>query len=146
MDPDGRLLGLNAVRREGGLILAVPADAALHARVEALARGESSARPRLGIALAHPRAARKMRAAVGLPERDGLLVRGVLDGSPAAAAGLARGDLLVAAGDTPLTSADDLFEALDAATDTLTLRVLRGTEERDVEVRMVRASVREVLG
>ena len=27
VDPDGRLLGLNAVRREGGLILAVPADA-----------------------------------------------------------------------------------------------------------------------
>ena len=74
-----------------------------------------------------------MRAAVGLPDHDGLLVRGVLDDSPAAAAGLARGDLLIAAGDTPLTSADDLFEALDAATDTLTLRVLRGTEERDVE-------------
>ena len=89
VDPDGRLLGLNAVRREGGLILAVPADATLHARVEALARGESTARPRLGVALAHPRAARKMRAAVGLPERDGLLVRGVLDDSPAATAGLA---------------------------------------------------------
>ena len=131
VDPDGRLLGLNAVRREGGLILAVPADAALHARVEALARGESTARPRLGVALAHPRAARKMRAAVGLPERDGLLVRGVLDDSPAATAGLQRGDLLIAAGDTPLTSADDLFEALDTATDTLTLRLLRGTEEHE---------------
>ncbi len=135
VDPDGRLLGLNAVRREGGLILAVPADAALHARTEALARGESSARPRLGIALSHPRAARKIRAAAGLPDHDGLLVRGVLDDSPAANAGLARGDLLIAAGDTPLTSADDLFEALDAATDTLTLRVLRGTEERDVPIR-----------
>src|SRR5919199_921222 len=29
VDPDGRLLGLNAVRREGGLILAVPADGTL---------------------------------------------------------------------------------------------------------------------
>ncbi len=135
VDPAGRLLGINAVRREGGLILAVPADAALHKRVDALARGESGARPRLGIALAHPRAARKIRAAAGLPDHDGLLVRGVVDDSPAAAAGLARGDLLIAAGDTPLTSADDLFEALDAAADTLTLRVLRGTEERDVAIR-----------
>ncbi len=136
VDPGGRLLGLNAVRREGGLILAVPADAALHARVEALARGESSARPRLGIALAHPRAARKMRAAVGLPDHDGLLVRGVLEGSPAATAGLARGDLLIAAGDTPLTSADDLFEALDTAADTLTLHILRGTEARTANINL----------
>jgi serine protease Do len=134
VDPDGRLLGLNAVRREGGLILAVPADASLRRRVEALARGEAPARPRLGVALAPPRAARRMRAAVGLPERDGLLVREVADDSPAARAGLQRGDLLVAAGDTPLDGVDDLFEALEAGPETLTLRVVRGTEERDVEV------------
>ena len=55
------------------------------------------ARPRLGVALAPPRAARRMRAAVGLPERDGLLVHEVEPDSPAGAAGLQRGDLLVAA-------------------------------------------------
>ena len=43
-------------------------------------RGEAAQRPRLGVALAPPRAARRMRAAVGLPERDGLLVRAVQDG------------------------------------------------------------------
>jgi serine protease Do len=134
VDPDGRLLGLNAVRREGGLILAVPADAALQRRVDALARGEGGERPRLGVALAHPRAARRMRAAVGLPERDGLLVRGVVDGSPAATAGLERGDLLIAAAGAPLSSADELFDALDRAGESLTLRVMRGTEERDVDV------------
>src|SRR4051794_19790109 len=134
VDPDGRLLGLNAVRREGGLILAVPADAALQRRVEALAAGEGAERPRLGVALAHPRAAPRMRSAVGLPEREGLLVRGVVEDSPAARAGLERGDLLVAAAGTPLTSPDDLFEALEAAGTELTLRVLRATEERDVEV------------
>src|SRR4051794_25531837 len=92
VDADGRLLGLNAVRLEGGLILAVPAGPALHERYEALARGERTGTPRLGIAIAPPRAARKLRHAVGLPERDGLLVRGVADGSPADRAGLARGD------------------------------------------------------
>jgi serine protease Do len=134
VDPDGRLLGLNAVRREGGLILAVPADAGLRRRAEALARGEGAERPRLGVALAHPRAARKLRAAVGLPERDGLLVRGVVEGSPAARAGVERGDLLVAAAGKSLQGVDDLFDALEAGAASLTLRVVRGAEERDVDV------------
>jgi serine protease Do len=134
VDSDGRLLGLNAVRRDGGFILALPADAALRRRVEELARGEVGERPRLGVALAPPRVARRLRSAVGLPESDGLLVRAVVDGSPAAAAGLERGDLLVRAGDRELASMDDLFDALDAAGDTLSLVVVRGTEERELQV------------
>jgi serine protease Do len=134
VDATGSLLGLNAVRRDGGFILALPADAALKRRVGDLARGEAEERPRLGVALAPPRVARRMRAAVGLDPRDGLLVRGVVDNSPAAAAGLQRGDLLVRAGERPLTSIDDLFDALDGATGTLTLGLVRGTEERDAQV------------
>ncbi|WP_081685768.1 S1C family serine protease [Candidatus Solirubrobacter pratensis] len=134
VDSDGRLLGLNAVRREGGLILAVPADDALRRRVDALARGEAAERPRLGVALAHPRSARKLRAAVGLPERDGVLVRGVVDDSPAARAGIERGDLIVAAAGKDVAAVDDLFDALDGAPATVTLRLVRGAEERDVEV------------
>jgi serine protease Do len=132
VDVEGRLLGINSVRMEGGLLLALPADAALYARVEALARGDAPARPRLGVALAAPRASRRLRAAVGLPEREGLLVRGVEPDSPAASAGLERGDLLVAAGGHALHGFDDLFDALEAAGGTLTLTVVRGTEEREV--------------
>jgi serine protease Do len=131
VDASGRLLGINSVRMEGGLVLALPADAALRTRVEALGRGETPARPRLGIALAPPRAARRMRAAVGLPERDGLLVRGVEPGSPAERAGVERGDLLVAAAGRPVGGFDDLFDALEAAGDELPLTVVRGTEERE---------------
>ena len=134
VDTDGRLLGLNAVRREGGLILAIPADEAVRARVDALARGEAAGRPRLGVALAPPRHARRIRSAAGLPERDGLLVRGVIDGSAAEKAGLQRGDLLVGAGDRPLAAVDDLFDALEAAGDVLALKILRGTDEREVEI------------
>ena len=134
VDVEGRLLGLNAVRREGGLILAVPADEALRERVDALGRGEVAGRPRLGVALAPPRHARRIRSAAGLPERDGLLVHAVVDGSPAATAGLERGDLLVSAGGRPLARVDDLFDALDGAAGTFVLTILRGTEERDVEV------------
>jgi serine protease Do len=134
VDLAGNLLGLNAVRRDGGFILALPADAALRRRVEELARGDAVKRPRLGVALAPPRVARRMRTAVGLPERDGLLVRDVVRDSPAAAAGLQRGDLLVRAGDRTLASMDDLFDALDGAGDALTVGLVRGTEERDVAV------------
>jgi len=133
VDAEGRLLGLNSIRVEGGLILALPADAAMRRRAEALASGTGASRPRLGLALAPPRAARRMRAAVGLPERDGLLVRGVVEDSPAGRAGLERGDLLVAAAGSPLTSVDDLFDALENG-GTLTLGVLRGSDERDVDV------------
>ena len=135
VDAEGRLLGLNSVRMEGGLVLALPADAALRARIDALGRGEAPVRPRLGAALAPPRAARKLRAAVGLPEREGLLVRGVEPGSPADRAGLERGDLLVAAGGRELHGFDELFEALDGAGESLALTVVRGTEERVVDAR-----------
>jgi len=131
VDAQGRLLGINSVRMEGGLLLALPADASLRSRVDALSRGEAPARPRLGVALAPPRAARRLRAAVGLPERDGLLVRGVEPDSPAATAGLQPGDLLVAAGDRQLRGYDELFDALEAG-GPLTLTVVRGSDEREV--------------
>src|SRR3954451_18443132 len=133
VDAEHRLLGLNSIRLEGGLILALPADAAMQRRAQALATGSAESRPRLGIAIAPPRAARRMRAAVGLPERDGLLVRGVEAESPAGKAGLQRGDLLVGVNGRPLTSVDDLFDALEGGDD-LKLTVLHGTEERDVHV------------
>jgi serine protease Do len=137
VDLDGRLLGLNSLRLEGGLILATPATASVHERVRLLARGEAPAPHKLGVAVAPPRVARKMRRAVGLPERDGLLVRAVEDGGPAARAGVERGDLLIRAGDRDLTSVDALYASLDALPPTggaLAVTILRGTEERSVEV------------
>jgi len=136
VDLEGRLLGINSVRVDGGLILAIPADAALLGRVEALGRGEAPQRVKLGVAIAPPRVARRLRRAVGLPQRDGVLVRAVEDGSAAHRAGIERGDLIVAAGDRPLERVDVLYEALDAAREQgrLELTVLRGTEDRSVSV------------
>lgn len=133
VDAAGRLLGLNTVRLEGGLIMAVPADAALKAAVDGLARGEGGRRPRLGVALAPPRAARHLRGAVGLDERDGLLVRAVQEGSPADAAGIRRGDLLVSAAGRSLTSVDDLLDALESG-DAIDVVLVRGSEELTVTV------------
>ena len=134
VDPEGRLLGVNTLRLEGGLIVAIGADAALRERVEALGRGESPRRVTLGLALAPPHAARRIRRAAGLPERDGLLVQRVQPESPAERAGLERGDLLVAAGDRPLASLDDVFDVIEAAETTLELTVVRIDDERRVTV------------
>jgi serine protease Do len=132
VDLDGGLLGLNAVRMDGGLILAVPVSAE---RVERLARGERAAPRRLGIAVAPPRVARRLRAAVGLPAREGVLVRAVESGSPAERAGIERGDLVVSAAGAPVDGIDSLYAALESAGDELALGIVRGTEERELTVR-----------
>jgi len=136
VDASGALLGINTNRVGDGFYLALPADAELEARVNALAAGTSPSRPRLGVALAPAHAARRLRAAVGLPERDGLLVRGVQAGGPAARAGLRQGDLLVEAAGRALADEDDLFAALDTveADGTLSIRLVRGTDEVEVAV------------
>ena len=133
-DADGRVVGLNTHRIGRGFYVARPIDAGLRSTIDDLAAGKSVVRPRLGIALAPPEVAAKLRASVGLPPRDGLLVRGVEEDGPAAAAGIAEGDLLVAAGDTALVSIEALHDALGAASETLVLTVVRGTEERVVTV------------
>ena len=132
VDAEGRLLGINTNRVGDAFYLALPADAALRDRLAALARGESTDRPRLGVAVAPAFVARRLRRSVGLPERDGVLVRGVEDGSPAAGAGIREGDLIVAVGGRPVADADDLHDALSGATFPVDVRIVRGAEELTV--------------
>lgn len=134
LDSSGHLVGLNTNRIGEGFYLALPADAALRARVDALTRGESPKRPRLGVAVAPSHVARQMRRSVGLPERDGILVRGVEDDSLAAAAGIQAGDLIVEAGGRPITDADDLHTALASVELPFDVKLVRGTDERTVQV------------
>jgi serine protease Do len=65
-----------------------------------------------------------------------VLVRSVGEGSPAERAGIAKGDLIVAAGESEVTTIDALYRALDSLAPGATLEVglLRGTEERTVTV------------
>jgi serine protease Do len=134
LDADGRLVGLNTNRIGEGFYLALPANDGLRARVDALSRGETPHRARLGVAVAPSHIARRMRRSVGLPEREGVLVRGVEDGSLAEGAGIEAGDLLVEAGGRALTDADDLFTALGSLELPFDLKLVRGAEERTVRV------------
>ena len=134
LDGSGRFVGLNTNRIGEGFYLALPADAALRERVESLASGSSVERPRLGIAIAPAFVARKMRRSVGLPDRDGLLVRGVEDDSPAAKAGITRGDLIVAVAGDPVGDADELLDAIAAAKQPYPILLVRGADELTVTV------------
>ena len=134
VDASGRLVGLNTNRIGEGFYLALPADAGLRERVDALARGESPKRVRLGVAIAPSHVARRLRRSVGLPERDGVLVRGVEEGSPAEAAGIEAGDLIVEAAGKAVADGDDLFAALATVSGTYEVKLVRGAEERTVTV------------
>jgi serine protease Do len=138
LDLEGRLIGINALRLEGDLILALGATGGLREAVDRLGRGEEADRPRLGVAVAPPYVARRLRRAVGLAERDGILVREIEAGSPADRAGLAQGDLIVAADGHELDGVDDLHRAIDEAGGEggLSLGIVRGTDEREIQVEL----------
>lgn len=137
VDGQGRLVGISTLRLGDGFSLALAADEDLQVRIEELRAGHSPRRRLLGVALAPSHVSRRLRRSVGLPDREGALVRHVQAGSPAEEAGLGSGDLITAAGDAEVSSADDVAAALDALPPggELRLHVIRGTDEIDLLAR-----------
>jgi serine protease Do len=138
LDASGAVVGIDTHRVGDSAYLALPADDDLRARIDALARGQAPRRPRLGIAVAPPRVARRLRRAVGLPERDGVLVHAVESGGPADAAGIRQGDLVVRVGEREVSDVDTLATALEgtSAGAEVTVHLVRGAEELSVIVRL----------
>jgi S1-C subfamily serine protease len=134
LDGDGRVLGITTLRLGDGFSIAVPAVAELRTRIDELRAGRSPRRRMLGIGLAPAHVTRRLRRAVGLADRDGVLVRVVEAGSAGERAGLRRGDLITAVGGNDVSDADDVAAALDALTDgaSLALHVVRGSDELDL--------------
>jgi DNA-binding MarR family transcriptional regulator len=96
--------------------------------------------PRLGIAVAPAATASRMRRAVGLPNRHGVLVLKVRRDSAADKAGLERGDLVTGAAGAEVRTIGDLHRAVRKAGATLALDVVRGVDERAVEVALKSAA------
>lgn len=134
-DTAGHVVGINTHRVGDGFYLARATDASLQTRIAELIDGRSPQRRTLGVAIAEPNVAAELRKAVGLGDRTGLLVRGVDESGPAAAAGILVGDLLVRLGETELTSVDILADALgQLATQTVEVGIVRGADDLAVTV------------
>ena len=141
----GEVIGLNTLVRAGpgaGLGFAIPINLA-RGVARQLASGASVVHPYLGLQLV-PLTARRARehnqdpnALLPLPEQDGALVQQVLDHSPAASAGLRRGDLVVAAGERSVRTPADLLAVVEGSRigEPLPLQVIRGSETLNLAIR-----------
>ena len=122
--------------RRGGFVLATATDADTRERIQKLVAGERRTDRTLGVAIAPPRVAKRLRRSVGLDAHDGLLVRGVEADSAAFNAGIRHGDLIVAVGESNIASVDDLLAQLENDSDELVVTVLRGADEHTFTARL----------
>lgn len=140
----GEVIGINtAIRADAmGIGFAIPINKAKELK-DRLVRGESIAHPYLGVQIATltPEIARRNNqdpnAGVMLPEVTGVLVIRVMPDTPAAAAGLRRGDVILSVDGTPVTSADQLQLRVENSRvdQALRLRVQRGSSTQTIAVR-----------
>jgi len=100
-----------------------------------IAASDTDGLPVLGILVHSAAESRRMRRAVGLDDRAGILIKDVQEGSAAERAGLAIGDLIVDAANNAIRSWIDLRRATAQTRDgAIELSVLRGTALRRVRV------------
>ena len=109
-DIRGRVVGINTAVAGVGLGLAVPVDAATRLILAALMRDGRVRRAYLGIVGGTRRLAPPLAASLG--RSAGLEVVQLLDGSPAAAAGVRAGDVIVSLDGQPIAGVGDLQRSL----------------------------------
>jgi len=132
VDTRGFLIGLNTRRLGRGFYLAQAAGVEMGHLVTSLQSGDRPEPRRLGVGLAPVEVARRLRRSLGLDDADGLLVRLVEDGSPAARAGVKEGDVLVGAGGEPTTDVDDLHRILGTGGESVELELVRVNDRLSV--------------
>ncbi|MFB2977904.1 HhoA/HhoB/HtrA family serine endopeptidase [Microseira sp. BLCC-F43] len=140
----GEVIGINtAIRADAmGIGFAIPINKAKEISAK-LVRGESVAHPYLGIQMTTltPQQAKENNddpnSAFTIPEVQGVLVVRVLPNTPAASAGLRRGDVIVQIDGQPVTSADQLQNMVERSLvgQQLQLTVQRGNQTSQIAVR-----------
>jgi len=149
----GEVIGINtAIRPDGqGIGFAIPIDKVKEIK-DRLARGEQIPHPFIGIRMVAltPEMAQEANAdpnsAFLLPEVEGVLVVQVVPDSPAAAAGLRRGDAIVAVEEEEIVSAEQLQRIVEGSRigQSLQVEAVRGNTPLRLIVRpadLVKASV-----
>ena len=143
VNSNGDVIGINtAIRADAtGIGFAIPINKAKEIK-DRLARGEAIAHPYIGVQIADltPELARRNNEDINsgfyLPEVDGVLVIRVLEGTPAADAGLRRGDVILEVNGAAVRSADQLQLEVENTRvgDTLQVKLQRGDRIKTVTV------------
>lgn len=144
LNEQGEVIGINTAIRANamGIGFAIPINKAKQI-MPTLARGEQVAHPYLGVQIATltPDLAKRNNddpnATVLLPEVNGVLVVGVVPNSPAANAGVRRGDVIVEINGQSVAAADRLQNLVDQTQigQALQVTLKRGNRTQQVSVR-----------
>lgn len=144
LNAQGEVIGINTAIRANaaGIGFAIPINKAKEITPQ-LARGERIAHPYLGVQIATltPELAKQNNdnpnATVILPEVNGVLVVGVVPNSPAASAGVRRGDVIMAIDNQPITASEQLQDMVERSglDSSLRLTVRRGDRTQQITVR-----------
>ena len=124
----GELVGINTATARGGVNIgfAIPIDQALPFIGYVVAE---AGQPYIGVGLRT--ITPQLAGQFGLPVDEGVVITEVMGGSTAAQAGLVAGDIVVAVGETPISSGDDLLEDIEevGVGGTLQVRVMRVVQD-----------------
>lgn len=144
LNEQGEVIGINTAIRANamGIGFAIPVNKAREI-TDRLARGERVVHPYLGVQIADitPELARQNNsdpnATIELPEVTGALVIGVVPNSPAAAAGIRRGDVITQIDGQAITAADQIQNLVERSQlgQSLRVTVRRGDRTQQLSVR-----------
>jgi S1-C subfamily serine protease len=133
----GQVIGVNTavIAPAQGICFAIGIDTAIYVAGK-LIRDGAITRGHIGIAGQNVPITRRVVRYFDLPVETGVLVAGVEPGSPAQAAGLEAGDVIVAVNGLPVPDIDMLHRTLTESTvgRPLTLAAIRRTQKREFEV------------
>jgi S1-C subfamily serine protease len=128
---DARVIGINTAIQAGaqGLCFAIPSNTASFVAAEILAHGRVR-RAFLGIGTEEILLPKRIANELGLASARAVAVRTVSEGTPAAAGGLVRGDVILEIDGLRIQTVADLLRALGASAIArpLPLRILRGAK------------------
>ena len=137
LDAEGRVVGINTavVREAQGLCFAVPSSTASFVVAEILRHGRVR-RAWLGLGGEEVLLPGPLARSAGISPARGVVVRAVEPGSPAAAAGLRAGDVIVSLRGKAVSSVTDLHRLLDASAigTTVPVDVLRAGRRESLSV------------
>lgn len=144
LNGQGEVIGINTAIRANasGIGFAIPINKAKEISPQ-LARGEQVVHPYLGVQIATltPDLAKQNNddpnSTVILPLVNGVLVVGIMPNTPAATAGLRRGDVITAIDNQPVTAADELQNRVENAGvgRDLRLTIRRGDRTQQITIR-----------